>query len=154
MARKPRRRILTSKKDREKRNKLVAEKSFPREEFEEYWKKHSDEVGRAVYAALLDGIANNKLSMMGRTAYGKIQKIDRRQGKEYLISPYKTLMNDSNYYVLGVNEKNNMIIHYRLDRMLSFVSSLKHPEIPTDRCILFNNTAILSSLRTFKTFCL
>ncbi len=80
MARKPRRRILTSKKDREKRNKLVAEKSFPRDEFEEYWKKHSDEVGRAVYAALLDGIANNKLSMMGRTAYGKIQKIELHKG--------------------------------------------------------------------------
>ena len=52
-----------------------------------------------------------------RFVNGKIQKADRRQGKQFLISPYKTLMNDSNYYVLGVNERNENIIPYRLDRM-------------------------------------
>ena len=48
---------------------------------------------------------------------GKIQKVDRKHGTDFHISPFKTLMNDSNYYVLGVNEKNDMIIPYRLDRM-------------------------------------
>jgi len=47
---------------------------------------------------------------------GKIQKIDRKHGNEYFISPFKTLMNDSNYYVLGVNERNT-VIPYRIDRM-------------------------------------
>ncbi len=63
--------------------------------------------------------SNHKISFKYknyRFVNGKIQKVDRRQGKTYLISPYKALMNDSNYYLLGVNEK-NYLIPYRIDRM-------------------------------------
>ncbi len=48
---------------------------------------------------------------------GKIQKVDRKKGNQYIVSPFKTLMNDGNYYVLGIDEKGTKIIPYRLDRM-------------------------------------
>lgn len=40
-----------------------------------------------------------------------------KKGEEYFISPFKALMNDSNYYVLGVDDKGSKIMPYRLDRM-------------------------------------
>ena len=48
---------------------------------------------------------------------GKIQKVARKKGEQYFISPFKTLMNDDNYYVLGIDTKGTKVIPYRLDCM-------------------------------------
>lgn len=63
---------------------------------------------------------NHKISFVYKnyTFVGdKPQKTNRRMGEKYKISPFKTLIFDSNYYVLAFSEKNNAIIPYRLDRM-------------------------------------
>ena len=74
MAGKKRHNPFTAKKERDKKKKLQAERSFPKKEFDEYWKKNSDEVSRAVYDAFLDVLANEKLFMMSRGPYGRSQK--------------------------------------------------------------------------------
>ncbi len=42
---------FVAKKIKDKKKKFLAEKAFPKKEFNEYWGKHSDEIFRAVYAA-------------------------------------------------------------------------------------------------------
>lgn len=65
------------------RQKLVrdrAMRAFPSEEFEEYWKKHSDEVFRAVYEAFLDTLATERLYITVQAAFGQSQKQEINKG--------------------------------------------------------------------------
>ena len=69
-----------------------------------------------------DAIENNhKLSFVYKNYSfndkGKIEKVSRRQGKEYIVSPYQILMSESNYYLLAYNDYFDKIIPYRIDRM-------------------------------------
>ncbi len=63
-----------ARKNKEKRDKLMAAKAFPRGEFFEYYKKHSDDIKKAVYDAFMDELANNRVFMVTRGAYGRVQK--------------------------------------------------------------------------------
>ena len=53
-------------------------------------------------------------------------QVERRKGKPYIVSPYKLLINDGNYYLLAYNEQRKQIFHYRIDRMRN-VSLLEEP---------------------------
>lgn len=44
-------------------------------------------------------------------------QVERRKGKPYIVSPYKLLISDGNYYLLAYNENRKKIYHYRIDRM-------------------------------------
>ena len=44
-------------------------------------------------------------------------QVERRKGKSYIVSPYKLLINDGNYYLLAYDEKRKDIVPYRVDRM-------------------------------------
>ena len=44
-------------------------------------------------------------------------QVERRKGKPYIVSPYKLLISDGNYYLLAYNENRKKIYHYRVDRM-------------------------------------
>lgn len=44
------------------------------------------------------------------------KQIERKHGENYTVSPYAVLINDGNYYLLGLNEKQK-ITTYRIDRM-------------------------------------
>lgn len=44
------------------------------------------------------------------------KQVERKHGDNYTVSPYKVIINDGNYYLLGLNEKQK-IITYRIDRM-------------------------------------
>ncbi len=44
-------------------------------------------------------------------------QVERRKGKPYIVSPYKLLISDGNYYLLAYNESRKKIYHYRVDRM-------------------------------------
>ena len=68
------RKRFAARRNKEKRDKLLAERAFPRGEFNEYYKKHSEDLKRAVYDAYLDELANNRVFMVSRGAYGKVQK--------------------------------------------------------------------------------
>lgn len=45
------------------------------------------------------------------------KQVERRHGKRYVVSPYKLLINDSNYYLLAFDDEAKEIRRYRVDRM-------------------------------------
>lgn len=45
------------------------------------------------------------------------QKVERRNGERYIVSPYKLLINDGNYYLLAFEERSQKMKTYRVDRM-------------------------------------
>lgn len=45
------------------------------------------------------------------------QQVERRKGERYLVSPYKLLISDGNYYLLAFAEKSKKMLTYRVDRM-------------------------------------
>lgn len=62
---------------------------------------------------------NNKIKFHYQkyTIKDRTQRIDRRGGATYKISPFKLIINDGYYYVLAWDSKKNQTITYRLDRM-------------------------------------
>ena len=45
------------------------------------------------------------------------QQVERRKGERYVVSPYKLLISDGNYYLLGFDDKSKQMRTYRVDRM-------------------------------------
>lgn len=45
------------------------------------------------------------------------EQIDRRKGETYIVSPYRLIINDGNYYLLGYSDKFKKMRTYRIDRM-------------------------------------
>lgn len=45
------------------------------------------------------------------------KQAERRQGQKYIVSPFKLLINDGNYYLLAFSDKDQEMRSYRLDRM-------------------------------------
>lgn len=62
---------------------------------------------------------NNKISFKYQkyTIQDRTQQIDRRKGAKYILSPFKLVINDGNYYLLAFDSKKQDIRTYRLDRM-------------------------------------
>ena len=47
----------------------------------------------------------------------KVEMAERRKGAKYVVSPYKLLINDGNYYLLAYSERDKEMRTYRVDRM-------------------------------------
>lgn len=45
------------------------------------------------------------------------KQVERRKGELYIVSPYKLLINDGNYYLLAFEEESQDMRTYRVDRM-------------------------------------
>ena len=45
------------------------------------------------------------------------QQVERKQGKKYVVSPFKLLINDGNYYLLSFDDEAQEMRTYRVDRM-------------------------------------
>lgn len=45
------------------------------------------------------------------------QRVERRHGDEYVVSPYELLINDGNYYMFGFDDKSKKMKIFRVDRM-------------------------------------
>ena len=45
------------------------------------------------------------------------QKVARRRGEDYVVSPHAIMINEGNYYLLGIDDKKKKLRTYRLDRM-------------------------------------
>ena len=45
------------------------------------------------------------------------KQVERRRGQKYIVSPYKLLINDGNYYLLAYDDATQDMRTYRLDRM-------------------------------------
>lgn len=69
-----------AKREKKKNRKLKADKSFPRKEFDEYWKKHAEDMKRAVYDAFLDVLVSGKLYLTVTGAFGRNQKQELFRG--------------------------------------------------------------------------
>lgn len=63
-----------SRKAKEKREKAKAALLFPEDEFNEYWNKHHRDVERAVYDAFLDVLAQERIFITTRNAFGVVHK--------------------------------------------------------------------------------
>ncbi len=80
MNKKTRYKSFKAKKVREKKDRIKAERLFPRDEFEEYWKKHSEELCIAVYEGFLDVLASEKILINVHTSFGRSQKQELHRG--------------------------------------------------------------------------
>ena len=80
MSKKGKYKYFRARMAREKKAKAMVEQTFPREEFDEYWKKHSEDVARAVYDAFLDVLANERIYTNVRTTFGTMQKQELNNG--------------------------------------------------------------------------
>lgn len=45
------------------------------------------------------------------------EQVKRRKGNEYIVSPYKLIVNEGNYYLLAYNDNSKKMLTYRVDRM-------------------------------------
>lgn len=49
----------------------------------------------------------------------KKEKVFRREGKRYVVSPYGLIWSDENYYLVGWDHAGGELRHYRVDKMVS-----------------------------------
>lgn len=58
-----------------------------------------------------------KFKYLSYTLQGNMKRTERRKGEWYVVSPYKLLISDGNYYLMGYDDKTHKIMNYRVDRM-------------------------------------
>ena len=58
-----------------------------------------------------------KFKYLKYTIQNGIKRVERRRGEWYIVSPYKLLISDGYYYLVGFDEKMKKIVNYRVDRM-------------------------------------
>lgn len=51
------------------------------------------------------------------TIQNRKQKAERRNGSDYVVSPHAIMINEGNYYLLGIDDKGKRLRTYRIDRM-------------------------------------
>ena len=51
------------------------------------------------------------------TLQDRTEQVERRRGAAYVVSPYRLMINDGNYYLLAYNSQKKDVITYRVDRM-------------------------------------
>ena len=60
---------------------------------------------------------NKKVSFLYFDYDDRRQKVYRKEGQKYVVSPVFTAFSDDNYYLVGFNDKYNNVSPYRIDRM-------------------------------------
>lgn len=74
---------------------------------------------------------------------------DKHDGKIYKVSPYKLIINDGNYYVIGFEDDSQEVRTYRIDRMRD-VKILDEPRVDSSK---YNGLSMKSYIRrTFSMF--
>jgi hypothetical protein len=48
---------------------------------------------------------------------GGLKRVERWHGEWYIVSPYKLLISEGYYYLIGYDDKMKKMLHYRIDRM-------------------------------------
>ncbi len=64
-----------------------------------------------------DAIANKKKIQFVYNKYGTDFKLHPRREKEYKVNPYRLVMTNGKYYLIGNYDKYDDISHYRVDRI-------------------------------------
>ena len=65
------------------------------------------------------------------------EKVFRRNGERYIISPYSLSWDDENYYVIAYYKKHDNFVHYRVDRM-SNIDVMEEVRAPLNEDTIFN----------------
>ena len=60
---------------------------------------------------------NIKFKYLSYTIQNGLRRTERRKGEWYVVSPYKLLISDGNYYLMGYDDKMQKMVNYRVDRM-------------------------------------
>lgn len=80
--------------------------------------KHSNEMIFYSVDRINDAIAGNKQISFKYFGYTtNIQKVYRKDGEKYVVSPVALIFTDDNYYLVTYSEKYSSFVHYRVDRM-------------------------------------
>ena len=58
-----------------------------------------------------------KFKYLSYTLQGGLKRTERRKGEWYVVSPYKLLISDGNYYLMGYDDRMQKMVNYRVDRM-------------------------------------
>ena len=58
-----------------------------------------------------------RFKYLSYTIQGGLKRTERRLGEWYLVSPYKLLISEGNYYLMGYDDRMKKIVNYRVDRM-------------------------------------
>ncbi len=58
-----------------------------------------------------------RFKYMSYSIQNGIKRTARRKGEWYIVSPYKLLISDGNYYLMGYDDKMQKMVNYRIDRM-------------------------------------
>ena len=58
-----------------------------------------------------------KFKYMSYTIQNGLKRTARRKDDWYVVSPYKLLISDGNYYLIGYDDKMKKMVNYRVDRM-------------------------------------
>ena len=58
-----------------------------------------------------------KFKYLSYTIQNGLRRTERRKGECYVVSPYKLLISDGNYYLMGYDDKMQKMVNYRVDRM-------------------------------------
>jgi len=79
-----------------------------------------------------------KISFKYISSTFKGNTIERRHGERYIVNPFKLIINDGNYYLLGVEDKKKKAAArtFRVDRM----REIKLTGIPREHADCFSNT--------------
>lgn len=58
-----------------------------------------------------------KFKYLKYTIQSGVRRAERRRGEWYIVSPYKLLISDGYYYLIGFDDKMKKMVHYRVDRI-------------------------------------
>lgn len=77
------------------------------------------------------------------------KQTERRKGAKYIVSPYKLIINDGNYYLLAFDDNSQQIRTYRVDRM----KAINRLGVPRDGAEAFAAIGMKTyTQRTFSMF--
>ena len=62
---------------------------------------------------------NKKISFLYFKRNEKKERVLRRDGAPYIVSPYKLVWSEENYYLVAYEAESNTVRHYRVDKMQS-----------------------------------
>ena len=143
-------RFITAKKSRDLIKKLenlasvYDEKDLKRQVYVINRVKTDNESIYYLVNDIYQAIQNNRQISFQYTGWNsKKKKVPRKDGEEYVVSPWTLAYNDGNYYLIAYDSASDNIRHYRVDKMTS-IRELKEAREGNDRFADFQLVSYLN----------
>lgn len=82
----------------------------------------SKAVNREIYDSIqkiCDAMADNRQICFNYYEWDFSRELKpKRDGARYRVSPWKMIWNNENYYLIGLDERNGIVKHYRVDKIM------------------------------------